>query len=275
MESRPFLIHVSDDEDDAEMDIDSPGDPASPVDLPDASFQKLGAFGDLVSASNNGMPRPIPSPSIATPPRNSGHNSGGEDLESMNKKIEAMKRKIAEAEARKKAKRSRQASPTASQLNGSSRDDSAEASVNRTPIAPVPSASASRTSATDTPIQEVPVSAPQERLSRSAKADHGAGYDRRSRSRAASERLPLLEARRKEQLLRLQALQSQIMNVEHEIEESMVEEERLKRDLVTPSTDMGQSPAASHSGLSSGECPLRKQHIAAISYRLFSIGAHG
>ncbi|POR38624.1 Protein red1 [Tolypocladium paradoxum] len=261
MESRPFLINVSDDEDDAEMDIDSPGGPASPVNLAEASFQKSGVLRDPVSASTNIMARPVPSPtSVATPPRNSGHNSGGEDLETMNKKIEAMKRKIAEAEARKKAKRSRQVSPTASQQNGSSCDDSAEAtSIGHGLIAPILSMVGSRTPANDAPSQSVPASVPPERTSRSERMDQGSGYDRRSRSRAASERLPFLEARRKEQLLRLRSLQSQIVSIEREIEESMAEEERLKRDLVASSSDQDQSPAASHSGPSSVEGPLSVQ----------------
>ncbi|KND89808.1 Protein red1 [Tolypocladium ophioglossoides CBS 100239] len=261
MESRPLLINVSDDEDDAEMDIDSPGGPASPVNLAEASFQRSGVLRDSLSASNNIIPRPDPSPtSVATPSRNSGHNSGGEDLENMNKKIEAMKRKIAEAEARKKAKRSRQVSPTASQPNGSSRDDSAEAtSMGHGLIAPVLSMAGSRMPANDTPIQSVPVSVLQERTSRSERMDQGAGHDRRSRSRAASERLPFIKARRKEQILRLQSLQSQMVNVEREIEESMVEEEKLKRDLVADSSDQDQSPPASHLGPLSVEGPLSVQ----------------
>lgn len=262
MESRPFLINVSDDEDDAEMDIDSPGGPASPVNFAEASFQKPGIIRDSVSASNNIMPRPVPSPSVATPPRNSGHNSGGEDLENMNKKIEAMKRKIAEAEARKKAKRSRQVSPTASQPNGSSRDDSAEeTSTGHRLIAPILSMVGGRAPANNTPAQSVPVPVPQERTSRSERVDQGTGYSRRSRSRAASERLPFIEARRKEQLLRLQSLQSQIAKVEREIEESMVEEERLKQDMVASSSDQDQSPPDSHPGPLSGKCPLRSKRL--------------
>ncbi|OAQ86102.1 Zinc finger domain-containing protein, CCCH-type [Purpureocillium lilacinum] len=248
-ESRPFLIHVSDDEDDenddAEMEIDSPGIVASPVPRsgipPHSAPTKPAGF----PVPTRGAPSRR-SASALTPARNSGTSSGGEDLDSMNKKIEAMKRKIAEAEARK-AKRSRHTSPAASQHNGSSRGDSVESSS--TPVEAVTGGeltNGSRTPLSDSAMHVSPASMPAGRTARF----EGAGFalpasERRSRSRVASERLPLLEARRREQLLKLKTLQAQIAAIEQEIEESKAEEERLKEDLVMTESDQEPDQSAS------------------------------
>ncbi|KAM4065273.1 Zinc finger domain-containing protein, CCCH-type [Hirsutella rhossiliensis] len=85
---------------------------------------------------------------------------------------------------------------------------------------------------------------PQERPSRSRKESQVYRSDRRSLSTAASERLPLIEARRKEQLLKLQSLQIQIAKVEQEIAEGMREEQNLKQDLVSDDSDRDESHAA-------------------------------
>jgi hypothetical protein len=58
----------------------------------------------------------------------------------------------------------------------------------------------------------------------------------RSRSRAATDRLPIVEAHRKEKLLKLQALQSQVQMMEREIEESLREEERLRIEAIDQSS---------------------------------------
>ncbi|UNI24011.1 hypothetical protein JDV02_009791 [Purpureocillium takamizusanense] len=238
-ESRPFLIHVSDDEDDeddengdAGMEIDSPGLVASPV-------QHSGISPHLpprkVAALSGSSRR---SASALTPARNSGNSSGGEDLDSMNKKIEAMKRKIAEAEARK-AKRSRQVSPMGSQQNSSSRADSVESSS--TPMEAITGrelTNGSRTPVSDSAMGATPTSMPANRTAQFEGAEFAVpASERRGRSRAASERLPLLEARRREQLLKLKTLQAQIAVIEQEIEEGRAEEERLMRDLAMPDLD--------------------------------------
>lgn len=257
-ESRPFLIHVSDDEDDenddAEMEIDSPGIVASPVPRsgipPHSAPTKPAGF----PVPTRGAPSRR-SASALTPARNSGTSSGGEDLDSMNKKIEAMKRKIAEAEARK-AKRSRHTSPAASQHNGSSRGDSVESSS--TPVEAVTGGeltNGSRTPLSDSAMHVSPASMPAGRTARF----EGAGFalpasERRSRSRVASERLPLLEARRREQLLKLKTLQAQIAAIEQEIEESKAEEERLKEDLVMTESDQEPDQSASTFTPLAGRC---------------------
>lgn len=225
-ESRPFLIDVSDEEDDEdeEMEIDSPGQPETPPNVPNTPGQRDGLLRDLSTLSESLMARQARSPaSISTPLRSLSRNNGS-DLESMNKQIEQMKRKIAEAEARKKAKNSRQGSPALSQPNDSSFEDSSDA--------------ASRPAASTTPLYG--------ELGHGVQAVLGAGSDRRSRSRAASERLPLIEARRRDQLLKLKTLQSEVARIEQELEEATLEEERLKGEIMSSDLDkdVEQSPPA-------------------------------
>ncbi|OAQ67100.2 Zinc finger domain-containing protein, CCCH-type [Pochonia chlamydosporia 170] len=235
-ESRPFLIDVSEDEDE-EMEIDSPGAPETPPNMLSTPGQRDGLFGDLSALSDSAMLRQVRSPaSISTPLRSASRNNGS-DLESMNKQIEEMKRKIAEAEARKKAKNSRQGSPAPSHPNDSSLEDSSDA--NSQPVASI-----------------APSAQFYGRLGHGVKAASGSRFDRRSRSRAASERLPLLEARRREQLLKLKALQSEVARIEQELEEDMLEEERLKEQIMSSNSDREDdesAPVTQHdSGLHQG-----------------------
>lgn len=258
------------------MDIDSPGHLSPPANRPDTPAQRPGALRDVPSVSNNIMvARHALSPAfVATSPRSLCSGSGGENLASMNRKIEAMKRKIAEAEARKKAKRSRQVSPTASHSNGSTRDESAEAaSIARGSIAAALSRG-SRTPANDSPAESAASPMPQERR---IVSEERSGPDRRRRSRAASERLPFIEARRREQLLKLKSLQSQIAKIERDIEEGMREEEMLKQDLVDSDSDQDRSQAVSQAAvISSGRCPmlvaLGEGPIGPASGRTISVG---
>lgn len=206
----PFLIDVSDDEEDTDMDIESPE-------------QRLSSLHALNSPARVQAPGPslTQSPgSLATPP------SRQYDLENMNKKIEAMKRKIAMAEAKKKLKLSAPTSPAASprpkafdmyETNPSSPDNSALA-THSTTYSRAKKVTETRTTSPASP--------------------------KMNRSRAASERLPMLESRRKEQLLRLKVLQSQVANIEKELKEGFEEEQKLREDLDYISDDDVAMPTA-------------------------------
>ena len=215
-QSRPFLIDVSDDDDDEAMDLDSPELKPVSAHKPSSPF-KIPAYQDLHAGSGNHLERQRSSP-MPTPTT----NSGKVDLESMNKEIEAMKRKIAEAEAKKRARLSRPASPAVSQSASPQRAASTASSIplmaTEHPDAPERSPQAS--------VQPESQRLPKVSERRQGSARHGS----RSRSRAASERLPIIEARRREQLLKLQALQSQVQRMEKEIADSMREEERLREE---------------------------------------------
>ncbi|GFP59386.1 protein red1 [Trichoderma asperellum] len=231
---RPFLIDVSDDEDDAEMDLDSPEQRTVPLATKEAappllettlSFRSAPSFGDSVAAAQQ-----YSSP-LATPPGASSDNSATRDnLDNMTKKIEAMKKRIAEAEARKKAKQSRLDSPAFPALNNESPSSSFEAVIpSQEIVVPIPS--------TSIEPQELPRSTPPlsnsspMAPSRSSEASPQSGNERRSRSVAASERLPLIEARRREQQLKLKLLRAQVENMQREIQKTMEEEEKLRIDV--------------------------------------------
>lgn len=231
---RPFLIDVSDDEDDAEMDLDSPEQRTVPLATKEAappllettlSFRSAPSFGDSVAAAQQ-----YSSP-MATPPGASSDNSATRDnLDNMTKKIEAMKKRIAEAEARKKAKESRLDSPAFPALNNESPSSSFEAIIpSQEIVVPIPS--------TSIEPQELPRSTPSlsnsspMAPSRSSEASPQSGNERRSRSVAASERLPLIEARRREQQLKLKLLRAQVENMQREIQKTMEEEEKLRVDV--------------------------------------------
>ncbi|RDA84567.1 hypothetical protein CP532_1117 [Ophiocordyceps camponoti-leonardi (nom. inval.)] len=237
--SRPLLINVSDDDDededaddDAEMDIDPPAHTSQ--DAMAATSQKTVTIREHTSAVN-AMSRQGHTPtSAATPPRGLSHG-GGEDLASMNKRIEAMKRKIAEAEARKRIKLSGEASPAVSQQNDVSRAASVEmGSVPSDPAAPV----ASSPERNGTPVAaNLTVEPSRERSSHLTDAGPDRSGGRHRRSVTASQRLPFIEAHRKEQLLKLKSLQSEMARVEQEIAQSMQEEEKLKQDLAASDSD--------------------------------------
>ncbi|EFZ03770.2 Zinc finger domain-containing protein, CCCH-type [Metarhizium robertsii ARSEF 23] len=217
-ESRPFLINVSEAEEeedgDEEMELDSPSRPETPSDMPNPPHQQDAMLRDVQAIPDFSIPRQLRSPASASTPLRSASRNNGSDLESMNKQIEEMKRKIAEAEARKKAKNSRQGSPVLSQLNDSSFEDGCDTAGR--PVAP-----------------------PRfyGELGHEARTALGTSLEQRSRSRAASERLPLIEARRRKQRLKLKALQSEIARIEQELEEDMLEEERLKGEILSSDSD--------------------------------------
>lgn len=215
-ESRPFLIDVSDDEDDAEMDIDSPELRPASVHHPTTPGSRALSFRD----------------NTALPDNASRSNSGMIDLASMNKKIEDMKRKIAEAEARKKkAKQSGSDSPLP-QSETQSKEGSADIT---TPSAPVMRGAST---AAETDCHSPASIAPQPGLSSHSAAKLPKVRGQRQqirpslRARVASERLPIVTAQRLEYEEQLKHFQSEIARVEKEIENKLAEEERLKKDAV-------------------------------------------
>jgi hypothetical protein len=234
-ESRPFLIDVSDDEDDAEMEIDSPELRPSSIQRPMTPGSRTTSFRDHPALPDSASCRAASSPKTAGTPTTSAN--GMYDLESMNKKIEDMKRKIAEAEARKKAKQSGNNSPLP--RSGS---PSKEGSVD-VPVPPAPAVR--RAVSTNTEVaQGSPASTVHHSphaIAKLPKARDQPVIARPSlRARVASERLPILEARRREQAEQLKQLYSEAARLEKEIQNSLAEEERLKEDVaqdeLNPST---------------------------------------
>ncbi|CAH0039419.1 unnamed protein product [Clonostachys solani] len=234
-QSQRFLIDVSDDEDDAAMDIDSPELDSSSVHRSNSPF-KVPSFPMLPSSStpleniNTGLAQ--------TPPRNTRSAMGGGNLESMNKEIELMKRRIAEAEARRRAKLSRTGSAHGQNGHDDMNTESSEHTSKSGPVSSVDGSELAR--------EESPPAGPLEIVSqRLPKASDLNQTERRialrQRSRVASERLPLVEAHRQEQLRKLEALRSQMEDIQKDIEASLEEEKQL-RDEVTFCTEIQNDP---------------------------------
>ncbi|KAG6304874.1 hypothetical protein E4U45_001041 [Claviceps purpurea] len=218
LKSRPFLIDISDEEEDEgeEMEIDSPAHPQTTQSILATTTRHDALLSDSLPVSESAMSRGAQSPtSIPMLSRSASGNNGG-DLESMNKMIEEMKRKIAEAEARKKAKTSRQGSPALSQRHDSFLEDNWDTT-------------------------------PRQRSGEPRHGDLSAGstpsptQSRRSRSRVASERLPLLEARRRGRLEKLRDLQAQVARIEMELENDKLEQEQLVEDMMESDSEKDEA----------------------------------
>ncbi|KAF5665650.1 hypothetical protein FHETE_6572 [Fusarium heterosporum] len=227
-ESRPFLIDVSDDEDDAEMDIDSPELLPSSIRQAPTPDSRTASFRDYPTLTGTTSRHTVSSPKTAGTPTTSAN--GMYDLESMNKKIEDMKRRIAEAEARKKAKQSGNNSPLP-QSEPQSKEGSVDVSVPLafatravpTTMATIQDDSTPATSQPSSPhpVAKLPKVRGQPQLARPS-----------LRARVASERLPVLEARLKEQAEQLRHYESEIARIKLEMENSLAEEERLRKDAI-------------------------------------------
>ncbi|KAF5659757.1 hypothetical protein FCIRC_12370 [Fusarium circinatum] len=224
-ESRPFLIDVSDDEDDAEMEIDSPELRPSSIQRPMTPGSRTASFRDHPALPDSASRRAASSPKTAGTPATSAN--GMYDLESMNKKIEDMKRKIAEAEARKKAKQSGNNSPLPQ-----SGSPSKEGSVD-VPAPPTPAVRGAVSTNTEV-AQSSPASSvhgsPHAIANLPKARDQSVTARPSLRARVASERLSIVEARRKAQAEQLKHLYSEAARLENEIQKSLAEEERLKED---------------------------------------------
>ncbi|KAH7176582.1 hypothetical protein EDB81DRAFT_43503 [Dactylonectria macrodidyma] len=250
-ESRPFLIDVSDDEDDAEMDIDSPELRPSSIHQPITPTGKTSSFRDHPALSDDISNRQIASPKlVGTPTGSGGSGNGLYNLENMTKKIEDMKRKIAEAEARKKAKLSSNGTPSLPQ----SENQSKEGSVDIPSIA-LPTPEAMTLSGTDAEDEKTSIlrrSRPmQQPLSKLTKIRGQRRHNKSPlRSRIASARLPVLEAHRSEQIRQLKHLQSEVARIEQEIQDSLQEEQRLREEVMVSESDAESQDASEPEHLS-------------------------
>lgn len=255
--SRRFLIDVSEDEDsddDTAMDLDSPEQ--RPLTLRrnatgDSALRNLPPLSDLPSngrsTPNSGMGR-------------SNNSHGKENLDKMQQDIEEMKKRIAEAEARKKVKQSRQGTPYQSPSNGRSETGAASPAsgviADSTLQSGLASASRILSQASDDATlpqsdnASVPGSASMPRLIRSL-------------SRAALDRLAVIEADRKRQTLKMKILRAQLTQMEKELAAGL-EEEKALREESTPSPAPEQAEAFSLP--EQGRSPGKFNHRTALAW---------
>lgn len=264
-DTKQHFIDVSDDEEDEEIEIESNA-LSSPV-LRAAMPARTTSFRDQGPLSSHTSSRPFGSPNVVTPPvGQNGVDAKNENLEKMNKQIEEMKRKIAEAEARKKMKQSPSLSSPTPDVKAAIRIGSSGG--------PTPEPF----SALKPAIASSPVSAVLPKT-RGTSMD----VDRRRRSRAASERLPLIEAQRREQQLRLQLLQDQMARIQQEIADSVHEETRLREevdvdvDMTEPTTSMatlGNGSPADPTETPTESIEIPSESIAAVGDPAPSASGH-
>ncbi|KAJ4205783.1 hypothetical protein NW767_003840 [Fusarium falciforme] len=262
-DSRPFLIDVSDDEDDAEMEIDSPELRPSSIQRPTTPGSRTISFRDHPALPDSASHRAVSSPKAAGTPTSNVNSKV--NLENMNKKIEDMRRKIAEAEARKKAKQSNNGSPSLPQSQAQSKEGSVDAASEPTPAVSTPAVSTELGSGAavgegraSTPLRRRPSLNALETLPKTRTRDQQARPA--LRARVASERLPILEARRREQTVRLEHLQSEVVRITKEIQDSLAEEERLKQDALQSESEPASRPSEPEPDAIQGEPPDSEHH---------------
>jgi hypothetical protein len=188
-----LIINVSDDED-VEMDLGSPTEPTASAGQNNGITRQnsLASYPPLTnSRSWHGLGSGAATPGTGTPAIR------GHKLDFLNQKIEEAKRQIAEAEAKKAAKKT----------NGTS-----------TPVAQSP----------------VPASGPMEsaRLPKPSEASRSASNSER-RDRIASYHIPVVEAALREKQEKLQRLQSEAAELELEVQAALAERQKLAVEMET------------------------------------------
>ncbi|KAI1101508.1 hypothetical protein F4804DRAFT_315728 [Jackrogersella minutella] len=188
----PLIIDVSDDED-VEMDIGSPIDePASSNEITNQPSQQtpLGTFPPLSDSLNQGQRSSPSSTAFPTPPAH------GVKLSLLNKRIEEAKRRIAEVEAKKAAKR-----------------------------AIVPQSPQAQRSATESTVQPPRIDEVSQILQRAKSGD----FERRDR--IVSFELPTVEAVLREKEEKLKQAVAQAAQLELEIQARIEERRRLTMEM--------------------------------------------
>lgn len=240
-QDRPFVIDVSDasDDEDVEMEIGSPTDEPTNIHQTDASSRKTASFRDFPPLSENRPQRQLssPAPSNVTTPQSGvgGAQPKQAHLEVMDKQIEAMKRKIALAEARRKLKAAMNSQSVGQKSNGETPEAAVvvDSDASKPAMRRVQSMGAS--SASDQPNgQSSPaVAEPSSsmRLPKPSEKQAEGDSSRIQKLRVVSTNLPLVENRLQAKKSKLRLLQFQMTRLEKEIEEEMAEKQKLAEEM--------------------------------------------
>ncbi|KAF5512208.1 Protein red1 [Colletotrichum aenigma] len=247
-QDKPFVIDVSDasDDEDIEMEITSPTEESSSFQQANTPLQKTASFRNFPPLTD-GRPQVSPVPSNVTTPQSgiiaaqpkAGH------LENMDKKIEAMKRKIALAEAKAKLKAAMSGQASGLKSNGQTPDATADSDGSKPAIRRVQSMGAS--SASEQPNPNAPSSpvvaeaGSSMRLPKPSERRAEAASVRAQKFREVSTSLPLVEGRLKAKKSKLRLLQSQIARLQKEIEEEGAEKEKLTQEMEQLNQDSDES----------------------------------
>ncbi|OLN96355.1 Protein red1 [Colletotrichum chlorophyti] len=238
-QDQPFVIDVSDasEDEDVEMEIGSPTDEPGSIQRTDSPSRRTASFRDFPPLTEGRGQHQVSTPgpsSVATP--QSGIISTQPKqahLEVMDKQIEAMKRKIALAEARAKLKAAINCQSSGQKTQAQTPETVADSDCSKPSMRRVQSMGAS--SASDKPNgRSSPVVAEPDssmRLPKPSDKRVEGSLSRAEKLRAVSTSLPLVESRLQAKKSKLRLLQSQMSRLEKEIEEEMAEKEKLTEEM--------------------------------------------
>jgi hypothetical protein len=255
---QPLVIDVSDgsDDEDIEMEIASPTDGPSMVPHAESPNRKTGSFRDyppLTDRHSHGQfSSPVPIP--GTPPIGPGQSTPSQHhLERMNKQIEDMKRRIALAEARKKAKQIIGTLPALPKSNGLTAEDSTDSGSEKPILRRVQSIGAfgdedAATSENSLPMTSLKLPKTSLRLTR-------AQSDRDQRFRVTSQSLQVVEDALRAKRSKLKLLQSEIARLEKEVQDDTSEQQRLLDQVKALDSETFEEDKDSPSESISGICP--------------------
>ncbi|KAK2032916.1 hypothetical protein LX32DRAFT_690534 [Colletotrichum zoysiae] len=247
--NKPFVIDVSDasDDEDVEMEIGSPTDDPGSIQRNDTPSGKTASFRDFPPLTEGLGQRQLSSPApshVVTPQSGiTGTQPKQAHIDVMDKQIEAMKRKIALAEARAKLKAAMSSQSGAPKFNRQTPDSTLDSESGKPGTRRVQSMDASSTSdhpngQTSPAIAEPSSSMRLPKLSDKRIED---GSSRVQKLRAVSTNLPLVENRLQAKKSKLRLLQSQMSRLEKEIEEEMAEKQKLTEQMEQLDQDSDES----------------------------------
>ncbi|KAK4125240.1 hypothetical protein N657DRAFT_616591 [Parathielavia appendiculata] len=251
-----LIIDVSDESDDEEMDMDmdmgSPADEILPIQSSGIPGQRGPAIRDFPPLTDTLTQRRVssPAPSV-TPPGALVDNKRREmELNLKEKAIQEMRRKIALAEAKRKAKQSSGGSLTPKQDRSSSQLSGNGAS-RMPPVESAESASSpDRSQRTSPQLTPEPSSARFSRRSESMHLDPLQRAERRGR--LVSLEIPRVKSSLTEKLTRLQQLQDEQARLKAEIDKGLAEEKMLAEELQQLETAPVEGPQLNGSGPGNG-----------------------
>ncbi|KZL86504.1 hypothetical protein CI238_02650, partial [Colletotrichum incanum] len=246
---KPFVIDVSDasDDEDIEMEIGSPTDEPVSIQRTDTPSRKTASFRDFPPLTE-GLPQrqlSSPAPSHVATPQSSvmGTQPKQAHLDVMDKQIEAMKRKIALAEARAKLKAAMSSQSGGLKSNGQTPDTALDSESGKPGMRRVQSMGAS--SASDQPNGQtspaVAEASSSMRLPKPSDKRVEGDSTRAQKLRVVSTNLPLVKNRLQAKKSKLRLLQSQMSRLEKEIEEEMAEKQKLTEEMEQLDQDSDES----------------------------------
>ncbi|KAK1978894.1 hypothetical protein LZ30DRAFT_783833 [Colletotrichum cereale] len=237
--NKPFVIDVSDasDDEDVEMEIGSPTDDPVSIQRSDTPSRKTASFRDFPPLTEGLRQRQLSSPApsqVATPqPGVSSTQPKQAHIDVMDKQIEAMKRKIALAEARAKLKAVMSSQSGVLKSNRQTPDVALDSESGKPGMRRVQSMGASSPSdhhdGQTSPVIAEPSSSM--RLPKPSDKRVEDGSSRAQKLRAVSTNLPLVENRLQAKKSKLRLLQSQMSRLEKEIEEELAEKQKLTEEM--------------------------------------------